>query len=71
MMIYKILAGIMFLGAGTFVILARTQRWKWFMNHYKVQNIEDVLGEKGADLLYSFTGLVFIILGVLLIVNLI
>jgi hypothetical protein len=71
MLTYDVIAGIMLLSAGAFVILARFRRWRWFMNHYKVQNIDEALGESGADLLYSLTSLVFMILGVLLILNLI
>jgi len=56
---------------GVFVILARTQRWNWFNNHYKIQNIEDALGSKGADVLYWFIGLLNIALGLLILLRVI
>ncbi len=69
MLTNNVLPGILCFGAGIFMILARFQRWKWFMNHYKIRDIDDTLGERGADVLYLLTGLAFMVLGVLLIMN--
>jgi len=67
----NIFPGILTLGAGVLIIIVRFRRWDWFMNHYKVRNIDDVLGMRGADILYSLIGLVFIILGILIMTNVI
>lgn len=64
-----VLPGIVSVGAGILMILLRFQRWKWFMNHYKFRRTEDALGVKGADVFYLLNGLVFIVLGILLIIG--
>ena len=61
--------GLMSIGAGILIIVIRLQRWKWFMDHYKVRGSEKLLGVKGADMLYFLSGLALIILGVLLILG--
>jgi hypothetical protein len=65
------IGGWLIIFLGVLVIFARTQRWNWFNNHYKIRNIEDILGTKGADLLYWFIGLVNIVLGLLLMLGVI
>lgn len=67
----NIIPGILCLGAGTLILILRFQRWEWFMNHYKVKNIDDVFGTKRADIVYALIGSIFMILGILLITNLI
>jgi hypothetical protein len=64
-----VLPGLVSVGAGILMILVRFRRWKWFMEHYKFQRTEDALGVKGADIFYLLNGLVFIVLGVLLILG--
>lgn len=54
---------------GLLIILARVKRWSWFVDHYKVQRIEDAFGNKGADIFYISCGGVIIVLGILIALN--
>lgn len=51
---------------GATTLMLRFCRVKWFMNHYKVRNLDDALGNKLADITYLLIGVLCIAFGFLL-----
>ncbi len=57
------------IAVGVFIILSISFRWKFLINNYKVQRIYKLLGNKGGTAFYLFIGLIFILIGLLDVLN--
>jgi len=62
-----LVAGIVCILGGISIIVAIVFHWDWYMNHPKVRWVYKMLGETGAPVFHVVCGLVFVIMGVLMI----
>ncbi|MBL6960117.1 MAG: nucleotidyltransferase domain-containing protein [Anaerolineales bacterium] len=60
-----VIGGVGLILLGIFIALGRFQRWEWVNNHHKVQTVEKILGEKGADNFYLILSIGSVVLGIL------
>jgi hypothetical protein len=61
--------GFFSIAVGILTIISRYMQWGWFMDNPKVIFIDNILGDKWADVYHITGGLFFIILGILFIAN--
>ena len=61
--------GLLSVLVGVFTIAAICLRWDWIMNHYKVRDVFQILGNTGATVFYVVLGLGFVIMGILMVMG--
>jgi hypothetical protein len=57
--------GLVFLLMGGIILAATAFRWGWFADHWKAKRAYAILGRTGGIVFYSILGVVFVIIGVL------
>ena len=61
--------GLLSVLVGGFTIAAICLRWDWMMNHDKVRDVFQILGNTGATVFYIVLGLGFVIMGILMVMG--
>ena len=64
-----LVGGIVFILAGAFAIADAVFRWDWDMRYLRFKKGFEMLGETGMVKLYIFSGVAFVIIGVLMLMR--
>lgn len=66
----KFLFGVLLFSCGMFCLVGAVGNYDWFFNTSKVSSLVDLLGRNITRIIYTFAGIIGIIMGITLIMGL-